>query len=341
MKKIISITAIFTVLLVLLLTTNAFAAALDNISVITDKTVVNPGSEVKITINFGQALGAYTFDIAYDNNLFEFVSASDGTPSASNTNVRVVFFDSTGGNDAKESLSVVFKAKEGITTSNPTNFAITAEGLANADASEQYDDITTPISTNVTVEPAYQDYQLNLQYEGTIIENEEKEITISTLSEMGRYYDHARLVADATTPEGGAVSLIGTDDAQMEYDLIQNGWGDTSGYEIGGKVNQILKFKGLFTKTGTYTITLKLIDRDNQDAIIAEKAFDITVESKTTIETPEEENNTVVEENIIENNIDENIPEELPKTGINFIAIAFSAIALLVLGYAVMYNKKD
>ena len=36
------------------------------------------------------------------------------------------------------------------------------EGLANADASVRYDDITTPIIKNLIVEPAYEDYTPNL-----------------------------------------------------------------------------------------------------------------------------------------------------------------------------------
>ena len=45
----------------------------------------------------------------------------------------------------KESMSITFRAKEGIITSNPTDLAVTAEGLANPDASENYDDITTAL----------------------------------------------------------------------------------------------------------------------------------------------------------------------------------------------------
>ena len=337
MKKLLSLATIFVTLLTLLLTTNVYAAALDTIDATLDKTTVHPGTDVTLTINFGKALGAYTFDIAYDNSLFEFVSASDGTPSDSDTKVRVVYYDSTGGSNPKESLSVVFKSKDGITTSNPTNFAITAEGLANPDASEQYDDITIPISKNVIVEPDYKDYELKLEYDGEIIENKEKEITISTISEMGRYYDHARLIAEATTPDGGSVSLIGTDSAQMEYDLIKNGWGDEAGYEIGGKVEQVLKFTGLFTKAGDYTITLKLIDRDAQDASIAEKTFNIKVASETAVETPEEKPAETPEEEATT----EKVPEELPKTGINLIVIGFSIIALLVLTYVSINRKKD
>ena len=49
-------------------------------------------------------------------------------------------------------MSVTFRAKPDITTSNPTEFTITGEGLSNSDASVTFDDITIPIVKNVTVD---------------------------------------------------------------------------------------------------------------------------------------------------------------------------------------------
>lgn len=350
MKNLLKIVSIFLILMASILTIKVKAASLDTIDINTNKTIVNPGSTIELKINFGKSLGAYTFDIAYDNKLLEFVSASDGTPNDQSSNVKIVFYDSTGGSAAKDSLTVIFKAKEGITTSNPTDFSITAEGLANGDASEQYDDIAVPIVKNITVEPEYKDYELNLTYNGKIIENEEKEITITTLSEMGRYYDHARLLAEISTQTGGNVTLIGIDEQQGKHDLIQSGWGDPSGYKIGGKVNQQLKFTGLFTKAGNYKLTLKLIDRDTSDKVIAEKTFDINVDKKDINNNNNNNNNNT--NNTINNNgnisgtnqnnvtnKNEQLPQELPKTGINYIGIGIIALLLISLIYIVKYNS--
>ena len=349
MKKIIYSIIIFTTMIISLLTIKVKAASLDAINIETNKSIVNPGEEVTLTIEFGKSLGAYTFDIAYDNKLLEFVSASDGTPNDMSTKVRIVYYDSSGGSNTKDSLTVVFKAKEGITTSNPTDLSITAEGLANGDASEQYDDIDVPITKNITVEPDYKDYELNLQYDGEIVKNQEKEITITTSSEMGKYYDHARLIAEVTTQTGGTVTLIGIDEQQMKHDLIQSGWGDPSGYKIGGKVNQVLKFTGLFTEAGDYQITLKLIDRDSSDTSIVEKTFDIKVVEESTVE---DENNNTNTGNNTENTTDnitnsteeqekiEELPKELPKTGINYTGIVIALIVLAILIYFTKYRKK-
>ena len=238
-------------------------------------------------IEFGQDLGAYTFDIAYDNNIFEYVSAEGGTANDTSTKVRVTFYDSSGGTNPRTNMSVTFRAKADITTSNPTEFSVTAEGLANADASVSYDDITIPIVKNVTVEPEYIDYTLKLEHTGEIIKGEAKEMTLSYSSPMGKYYEHARLIAEATTPGTGNVTLIGKDQAQLDHDIIQSGWGDAQGYKIGGKdVSQVLNVNATFSEAGEYSITLKLIDRDNSDNVIAEETFAFTVLETATTPTP-------------------------------------------------------
>ena len=350
MKKIISLIAILAVLLMLLFTGNTYAVSLDTINIETSKTTVRPGEEVKLTVEFGQDLGAYTFNIAYDNNIFEYVSAEGGTPNDTTDKVIVVYHDSSGGTNPRTNMSVTFKAKDDITTSNPTEFTVTAEGLSNPDTSVTFDDITTPIVKNVTVEPKYIDYTLKLEHTGDIIKGKEKEMTLSYSSPMGHYYEHARLVAEATAPTGATVQLLATDESQAETDIIQSGWGDPQGYKIGGKdVVQELHVRGLFSEAGDYTIKLKLIDRDNSDQIITEKTFNFKALEETQT-LPSEENKT--EENPSEENIENEIkdevkdetkqeqkPSKLPKTGNNIYTPIIIILAGLS-GYIVYYNKR-
>ena len=360
MKKIIAIISII-MLALFIFGVNSYADSLDSINIETTKTLVRPGEEVKVTIKFGQDLGAYTFDVAYDNNIFEYVSAEGGTSNDLNDKVRVVFFDSSGGSNARSYMSVTFRAKEGITTSNPTEFKITGEGLSNSDASVTFDDITTPITKNVTVEPEYVDYTLKLEHSGNIIVEQENQMTISYSSPMGRYYEHARLIAEATSTTGGTVRLLATDNSQLEYDIIQNGWGDAQGYKIGGKdVLQTLQVRGIFSREGEYTITLKLIDRDTSDQVIAEKSFKITATEQTQPTPPETDVNnpegetggtTNPEQDTTEGTTDEIIPEaeldenttktptKLPKTGTN-LYIPIVGIVIILISFCVYYNKR-
>ena len=117
MKKIISFFIIVTLMTLLIFTGTSYAANLDAIDVQTDKTIVRPGEEVKVTIQFGQSLGAYTFHIAYDNSIFDYVSTDGGTPNDTTDKVRVVYHDSTGGSNPRTNMSVTFRAKADITTS--------------------------------------------------------------------------------------------------------------------------------------------------------------------------------------------------------------------------------
>lgn len=325
MKKLFYVLAFILLFSLCFFSMNLYAETLTGINVTTDKTIVNPGTNIKVTINFGQILGAYTFDINYDNNLFEYVNVDGGTANDTGSKVRVTYYDTTGGSNSRDYMSITFKAKDGITTSNPTQFTITAEGLANSDASVSYDDITTPITKDVTVEPDYEEYTLNLKYDGKVIKNEEKEMKIITKSTMGKYYAHARLIAQISTPAGASAKIIGKDTTGTEYDLIKDGWGDIAGYELGGNVNQELNFTGLFNEAGKYTLTLKLIDKDNSDTAITTKDF--------TIDVAETENTQVVEK-------EESKPTTLPKTGINMNVLVSILIATLF-GIYILLNKKQ
>ncbi len=348
MKKFFKTIFVMSFILLGILVGKSNAAALDAIQINTNKEIVNPGSEIVLNINFGKPLGAYTFDINYDNNLLEFVSTDGGTENDNGTRVRIVYYDSSGGSNPKESMNVTFKAKEGIETSNPTDFSITAEGLSNPDASESYDDITVPIKKSITVEPQYEDYKFELTYSGNPIINEEKEMTLTLSSAMGRFYDHSRILAEATTPNNGNVQLLGTDENQLEHDLIDSGWGDVSGDKIGGNVTKTLNLRGIFDTAGQYTITFKLIDRDNSDSVIAENSFTINVEEKQIIppteenpptEIPSENNpNNVAEGQVQGNNTENDLPKELPKTGYNYYAIF--GITILVIGLAVYILRR-
>jgi len=350
MKKIISLIVVFAIIMMFFLTGSAFAATLDTLSVDVDKTTVRPGQEVKLTINFGTNLGSYTFDVSYDNKIFDYVSVDGGTANDTTDKVKVTFYDTLKG---RENMSIVFKAKDDITTSNPTELTVTGEGLANTDATVTYDDITTPIVKNITVEPEYQDYVINLEHTGDIIANEEKDMVLSYSSSMGRYYEHARLIAQATTPEGANVKLTGINtDTQTEQDIIQSGWGDPQGYKIGGKdVSQVLNLKALFTDVGDYTIILKLIDRDNSDSVIAQKEISFkAVEKQEEVVPPSEdgeeqqpeqpEEKPTTPDNNGQTTDNQEKPTTLPKTG-NNIYVPMVILMFGLAGITFYYNKKN
>lgn len=336
MKKVIHIIVILFAIFVFTFSTGVYAVALDTINITTTKITVNPGENVTVNIDFGKELGAFTVDVAYDNNLFEYVSSEGGTSNDTGTKVRTIFYDTTGGANPRSNLSVTFKAKD-VLTSNPTDFSITAEGLAGPEPSVTYDDITIPIVKSVVVEPKYVDYDIKLEYTGDIIKNVEKDMKLVTSSTMGKNYEHTRIIAEVTTPENATVQLLGTDNAGLEHDIIQSGWGDANGEAIGGKdVVKELAVRGTFSDSGKYSITFKLINRDDSDAVIASKTVDITVKN-----TAAEPDNEINENNKPNEEIEkeETEPSKMPQTGNTVYGYFIPVIMILTVAFVALKKK--
>ena len=347
MKKILYLLTIVALLIMAIFTTSSMVMAatpLNSVQVQISKDKITPGEEVTVTVDFGTELGAYTVNVAYDNAIFDYVSAEGGTPSDDGTKVKLVFYDSTGGSATRSKAKITFKAKDTILTSNPTDFAITLEGMANGDASVTYDDILVPIEKDILVEPNYVDYTLKLQYTGAIKPNTKKDMTLITESSMGKNYDHVRMVAEPTKKpsDDAPVKLLATDERSQELGLIQNGWGEADGYALGGKnVRQELLLKGEFSHIGDYTVNIKIIDRDNSDAVVAQKDFNFTV-SKTAVTDKEEPTTPPKEETPSkEENTKNEMPETLPKTGNTQYGIIIGFIAILTVAYISVNNKNS
>lgn len=364
-KKILSILVILAFLFFTFqISSNAASIPLNSLDVTVSETKIRPGENVTVNINFGTDLGAYTFDVAYDNNIFEYVSSEGGTENDDGTRVRVTFYDSTGGTSPRTSMSVTFKAKDSIVTTNPTDFSVTGEGLANADASQEYDDITSPVKKSVTVEPDYKDYTISLNYSGNIMINEAKDMELVTKSAMGKNYDNLKLTAEVVSKpsDDATVKLIATTKTRQEVDLIQEAWGEVDGYALGGKdVEQILEIAGTFSTEGNYKIKFSILDKDSGDAEIATRTVDVTAKSQATVdegnkdentgdnnanggagnnENNNQNGNTGNSSNNGKENVTEEVPETLPKTGMTKYGAIATVLAVLGTGYVVLQNTR-
>ena len=339
----------------------AASVPLGSFDVTVSKEKIAPGEEVTVNVNFGTDLGAYTVDVAYDNNIFEYVKSEGGTENDDGTRVRLVYYDSSGGSNPRTNMSVTFKAKTSIVSTNPTDFSVTAEGMTSSDTSQDYDDIAVPVKKSVTVEPNYVDYTIDFNYSGNILVDEEKEMELITKSSMGKNYDHVKMTVEVTKKPSDAatVSMLATTRTRQEVDLIRDGWGEPDGYALGGKdVEQILDIRALFSEVGAYTIKVSLLDKDASDAVIATRDFNFNVVETTTDEennneetTPPEENNQgttggATEENTGNttnpgnNEQTEELPETLPKTGTTQYVYIITALAVLSSAYIAVKNMK-
>lgn len=343
MKKFISIVAIFLVLFLLTYAVNSYAVStteeLKTVQITTDKETVHPNETVTLNIAFGTNLGAYTANVVYDANLLDYVSAEGG--EANNTGEKVIVtyaYKQVAGQSPRNSMSITFKAKgeDVITATNPTSLRVSLEGLANPDASIEYYLTTSETIKNISVEPVYEDYQIALNYTGDILPEEEKEMEIVISSSMGRNYEKTRLLASVVAPDGQNMKLLASKDEDEQYDIIESGWGNEQGDPLGGKnVAKKIQARGIFSGEGIYALTLKVINREDENAVIASKTFEIKV-GTTTTPAPKPETNTTVPPTT--NN--SQTPQTLPKTGNMIYASIIPIIAILAISYLLLRKKK-
>lgn len=333
MKKIVNLIAIFLVLFLLTFTVNIYALSLDNLTVTTDKEIVHPGENVVLNINFGRDIGSCDVNVDYDDNLLEYVGLEGGT--ANNTGSQVIIsYHYNQQNDPAPltQMKVTFKARtdKKITTSNPTNLKATISGLGTPEA-ESIDSPEAPITKNLVVEPVYVDYNIALNYTGNIVPKEEKDMELIISSSMGKNYEHTRIMAEVAAPEGETVKLLATDSQRLEHDIVIDGWGSSEGDPLGGEnVSKKLALRGIFSGYGDYTITFKIINRDNSDEVITSKAIKVSVQNPTAEVVPP----------VTENKPQQEAPSTLPKTGNTIYLSILPIVAILVVAYVALRKKK-
>lgn len=340
MKKIISSFILLIIINMLILNVLSYASEDLNISVDVP-TIARPGETVELFFNFGDLkLKKYNFEILYDSNIFDYIRVNNGTANDSegglgDSRTKKLTINYNQEETPIRTMKVTFKAKEELTTSNTTEFKITGKEFKDINDSEDYNE--AKIDKQILVEPEYIPYDIKLTAEENILKNKEIPMKLSYSSAMGRYYEKARLIATAVVPEGATVKLLGEKLDEKEYDIIEEGWGSTQGYGIGGaNVVQELNLTGIFSEAGKYDITLKLIDLAKSNETIAEKTFSFNVLDDV---KPQVASETTVEPPIQENTTNEVEPTVLPKTGVN-IYVPVTIILSIIAFYCVYSIKK-
>ena len=335
MKKLYFVIGILFLIIILSMqfTTTIFAETtkLDSAEVSVNKTKIAPGEEVNLVASFGKTLGAYTVNVEYDKDVFDYVRSEGGEASNQNGKVILTYYYSQGQGNPRSNAIITFKAKNNIYADTPTDFSVTLTGLSNPDNSEEYEDIEEPFKKDILVQPKYVDYNLKLEYTGVILPDLEKNMNLITESALGKNYEHVRLTMEVTKApsKNATVKLLAIDDDDAQVDLLHSGWGEEGGYKLGGKdVKQVLALRGEFSEIGDYTIHVKLIDRDNEDKTIAEKNFNIKV-GQTTTETNKDNKPETEKEK----------PATLPKAGgTEYTAITIIA-TILASAYLLLTKK--
>lgn len=359
MKKLLSIS----IILLFILEVTSFATLqtpitnLNSLNITLNKEIVYPNEDIVLNIDFGQNLSEFEIDVAYDKNLFEYISVDNDAIVNDNGDILTISFPAMSSEiSTLDKLNVTFKAEDDIVTTNPTDFKVTFENLKD----ENMRDIAnpnSPIEKELVVEPIYEDYKFNLSYDGIIYPNEEKEMTLVLKSGMGRNYSNTKIYASVLNPEGAEVKIVANDEENMEYNFLEEGWGGQTGEPIGGKnVVKEMDLRGIFSKEGNYEITFKVVDLNSSEYVIATDTFEIEVGDKlenignlslyntTGSVEGEVENieNNIAENGVVSNTVttEESKPTELPKAGIMIYYIIIP-IAFFVTVIYVCLKKRD
>lgn len=285
-------------------------------------------------------MGSYTLEVEYDENIFEYVSAIGGTGVDKGGVVEVAFYDEVGGSTSNAAV-VLFSAKEDIITTVPTNFSVTATNLQNSDLSETYDDILLPSIGEVIIEPKYEDYEITLDYEGQVMKDEAKDMLLTISSALGKNYSQVRIIAEVAEGEEN-VKLLGKNADYEDFDLIENGFGEPSGDELGGKdVVKELQLSGIFSEEGKYSVKIMIIDRLDSDNVISEETVEIEVADIAEEFVEEEKEEKEENDDVVEDTHEEDeIPTEIPNAGNTNYAAIVTSFALLFSIFAVLKTKK-
>ena len=179
---------------------------------------------------------------------------------------------------------------------------------------------------------AANEYSFDLQYTGTVIKNEEKSAKVLLIGKSGTLYSKVRIKVDINGP--AKPKLMATDSNNVEHNIAEIGyWGPPDGFPVQGDFTNTTPIRATFPEKGKYTITLSLINLEN-DSVITTKAFEVNVTEQGITDN---NNNTT---NNTTNNITNNNIEELPKTrrSIWEYAICIASV-VIILGIVGMYIK--
>lgn len=361
MKKIlIKLTMIISIFLSIQV--NSYALSLDDLNIEIDKEILHPKENVTISIDFGRLLSEFEINIAYDRNLFEYYSSDKDINLNDNGDIVTLTYPTLSTTTQISEIKVIFKTKENITSSNPTDFKITVQNMKDGLTAEMIDNPLLPIEKNVIVEPVYKDYKFYLEHDKSIIPNEESSMKLILKSEMGQNYSNTKIYARVVSETEGEAQISAIDITGEKHSLLEDGWGGETGEPIGGaNVIKELALTSKFSDAGNYQVTFELQDLNNSNFVVSSETFDITVGENSQIQNQtnitqnsianltQNTSNTLTESikgisNTTATNTSEEVefkPTTLPKAGSTIYFLILPIGGILILIYCIFKKKDD
>lgn len=176
---------------------------------------------------------------------------------------------------------------------------------------------------------ANQGYEFNISYTGQVIVGEEKKATVTLTGTEATPYTNVRVESEHIS--GPAKATVYAYDANgNKFDLSETGdWGPTTGFAVGGTFTNETPITITYPEAGTYVSVIRLVDLNNNNAVITSKEFTVTVVDAAGAEQP---TNNVVANNTI---------EKIPQAGISWWVYLVVIAAVIVASWAIITFVKN
>ena len=184
---------------------------------------------------------------------------------------------------------------------------------------------------------AADEVHFEIVYEGTVVEEQEKDVEIVLVGENAPLYSKVRVKVDIAGPS--IPKLIATDSLGTQIDIAQEGyWGPADGFVIQGDFTNTTPVKATFDQAGEYTITVSLLNLENANAVLATKTITVSVVEKETPVANVIENLT--DENLVNGNMTNEIVTQLPQTGTSLTEYTIYFIAIIAFIFFIYRMKQ-
>ncbi|MBR3613861.1 MAG: hypothetical protein IKL55_01615 [Clostridia bacterium] len=360
MKNIL-IKASIIILFIFFLQGNCYALTLENFNIEIDKKIVHPGEKVTLKVDFGRKLNEFEINVAYDKNLFQYYSANKDINLYDNGDVVTITYPTMSTKEPVEEIEIIFKANQDIISSNPTNFKITLQNMKDELTKEAIDNPLLPIEEVVLLEPVYEAYEFELEYNKPLLANRENDIKLILKSDMGQIYSNTKIYANVVSDTESEVQFNAIDSVGINHNILEDGWGGENGESIGGlNVMKELSLNSKFSDPGKYKITFELRDLNNPDFVISSQTFNVIVDEEnyinSIVDNQIENSITAIQEKMnFENNVDKGTinrvennsneieykPTTLPKAGSTIYFLILPIGGILILIYCILKKKDD
>ena len=185
---------------------------------------------------------------------------------------------------------------------------------------------------------ADQGYEFAISYEGEVVAGEEKAATVTLTGTEATPYTNVRVESEQISGPAKA-TIYAYDENGNKFDLSETGdWGPTSGFAVGGTFTNETPITITYPEAGTYVSVIRLVDLNNNNAVITSREFTVTVVDAVT-DVP-----TVPENNVITNTTGNNTVESIPQAGISWWVYIIVIAAAIVAAWAVIHyiqNKEN